>query len=136
MQKHSCVCGMGDVGYAVMCRRLWVERRQWISILLGAPGQFEWSVLGAVLESLCASLTCCCCCLFAQVTTETGIRRLVPAADIDDYVFEPCGYSMNGILGGGFITIHITPEQVRTAALFFFGGGAAAVGRGCQKGMA
>jgi len=47
------------------------------------------------------------------VTTETGIRRLVPAADIDDYVFEPCGYSMNGILDGGFITIHITPEQVR-----------------------
>jgi ornithine decarboxylase/S-adenosylmethionine decarboxylase len=47
------------------------------------------------------------------VTTETGIRRLVPAADIDDYVFEPCGYSMNGILGGGFITIHITPEEVR-----------------------
>lgn len=47
-----------------------------------------------------------------QVTTETGIRRLVPAADIDDYVFEPCGYSMNGILGGGFITIHITPEEV------------------------
>lgn len=47
----------------------------------------------------------------AQVTTETGIRSLVPAADIDDYVFEPCGYSMNGILGGGFMTIHITPED-------------------------
>lgn len=45
------------------------------------------------------------------MTTETGIRSLVPAADIDDYVFEPCGYSMNGILGGGFITIHITPED-------------------------
>eukprot|EP00878_Enallax_costatus_P003200 GHUV01003401.1.p1 GENE.GHUV01003401.1~~GHUV01003401.1.p1 ORF type:complete len:351 (+),score=113.88 GHUV01003401.1:1075-2127(+) len=47
----------------------------------------------------------------AQVTSETGIRSLVPAADIDDYVFEPCGYSMNGILGGGFMTIHITPED-------------------------
>eukprot|EP00775_Hariotina_reticulata_P009401 gene9401-9565_t len=47
----------------------------------------------------------------AQVTSETGIRSLVPAADIDDYVFEPCGYSMNGILGSGFITIHITPED-------------------------
>jgi hypothetical protein len=53
------------------------------------------------------------------VTTETGIRRLVPAADIDDYVFEPCGYSMNGILGGGFITIHITPEQVRPHWVLF-----------------
>lgn len=47
----------------------------------------------------------------SQVTTETGIRSLVPSADIDDYVFEPCGYSMNGIAGGGFITIHITPED-------------------------
>ncbi|GBF89555.1 S-adenosylmethionine decarboxylase [Raphidocelis subcapitata] len=47
----------------------------------------------------------------AATTAATGIRDLVPGADIDDYVFEPCGYSMNGILGGGFITIHITPED-------------------------
>ena len=37
---------------------------------------------------------------------------------IDDYLFEPCGYSMNGILRnestdyglGEYMTIHITPE--------------------------
>jgi ornithine decarboxylase/S-adenosylmethionine decarboxylase len=65
-------------------------------------------------------LFCFLSCIFRslQVTTETGIRRLVPAADIDDYVFEPCGYSMNGILGGGFMTIHITPEQVSVWLLF------------------
>lgn len=33
-----------------------------------------------------------------------------PQATIDDYVFEPCGYSMNGIADGGLITIHVTPE--------------------------
>ena len=46
-----------------------------------------------------------------HTTTTSGIRALVPGLDIDDYVFEPCGYSMNGILGGGFMTIHITPED-------------------------
>lgn len=41
----------------------------------------------------------------------SGILALKPHADIDDYVFEPCGYSMNGIEGTGLITIHITPEK-------------------------
>lgn len=31
------------------------------------------------------------------VTVDSGIQGLVPGAEIDDYVFEPCGYSMNGI---------------------------------------
>lgn len=47
----------------------------------------------------------------AQTTKETGIANLKPNAVIDDYVFEPCGYSMNGIEGSGFITIHVTPEM-------------------------
>lgn len=47
----------------------------------------------------------------AQTTKDTGILQLKPGAIIDDYVFEPCGYSMNGIEGTGLITIHITPES-------------------------
>jgi S-adenosylmethionine decarboxylase proenzyme len=47
----------------------------------------------------------------AHTTQETGIAGLVPNAIIDDYVFDPCGYSMNGIDGAGLITIHITPED-------------------------
>jgi S-adenosylmethionine decarboxylase len=46
----------------------------------------------------------------AEVTEGTGIRQIKPKAVIDDYVFEPCGYSMNGIDGSGLMTIHITPE--------------------------
>ena len=30
--------------------------------------------------------------------------------DVDDYVFEPCGYSMNGLCGDEYSTVHITPE--------------------------
>lgn len=33
------------------------------------------------------------------VTESSGIRALLPASRIDDYVFEPCGYSMNGVDG-------------------------------------
>uniref|UniRef100_A0A7S0R6E5 S-adenosylmethionine decarboxylase proenzyme n=1 Tax=Chlamydomonas leiostraca TaxID=1034604 RepID=A0A7S0R6E5_9CHLO len=47
----------------------------------------------------------------AQTTKDTGIIYLKPGAVIDDYVFEPCGYSMNGIDRSGFITIHVTPEM-------------------------
>ena len=41
-----------------------------------------------------------------------------PPADIDDYVFEPCGYSMNGVDGGTFSTVHITPEEGFSYASF------------------
>lgn len=46
----------------------------------------------------------------SHTTKSSGIRDLFPTAEIDDYVFEPCGYSMNGLDGRGFNTIHITPE--------------------------
>lgn len=46
-----------------------------------------------------------------HTTEETGIINLLPGALIDDYVFEPCGYSMNGIDKHQFITIHVTPEK-------------------------
>ena len=52
----------------------------------------------------------------AQTTTDSGIRSIFEELDIDDYVFEPCGYSMNGLneqgsIDGQYSTIHITPEE-------------------------
>ncbi|KAH7474065.1 hypothetical protein PRIC1_014379 [Phytophthora ramorum] len=46
-----------------------------------------------------------------RMTIESGIRDLVPGAVIDDFAFDPCGYSMNGILFDAYYTIHITPES-------------------------
>lgn len=46
-----------------------------------------------------------------QMTIESGIRDLVPGAVLDDFAFDPCGYSMNGILFDAYYTIHITPES-------------------------
>ena len=47
----------------------------------------------------------------SRATTEaSGIADVFPSMDVDDYVFEPCGYSMNGLCGDEYSTVHITPE--------------------------
>lgn len=45
-----------------------------------------------------------------DTTNSSGIAKLLPGSIIDDYQFEPCGYSMNGLLKQWYWTIHITPE--------------------------
>lgn len=54
----------------------------------------------------------------AMTTMSSGISSIVPSHVIDDYIFEPCGYSMNGISGSEFSTIHITPEEGFSYASF------------------
>lgn len=34
---------------------------------------------------------------FVILLQRAGIHKLIPGMVIDDYLFEPCGYSMNGI---------------------------------------
>lgn len=47
----------------------------------------------------------------SNATQTAGIEQLIPHMKIDDYLFDPCGYSMNGIAkDGSYMTIHITPE--------------------------
>lgn len=45
-------------------------------------------------------------------------RGLFPGAKIDEFGFDPCGYSMNGIIGDAFFTIHITPQPEQSYASF------------------
>lgn len=35
----------------------------------------------------------------AEITRKSGIDKLIPGMIIDDFLFTPCGYSMNGLLG-------------------------------------
>ncbi|EDV92449.1 GH24050 [Drosophila grimshawi] len=47
-----------------------------------------------------------------EVTAYSGIDKILPEMHIDDFLFDPCGYSMNGIRENGeYMTIHITPEE-------------------------
>lgn len=32
-----------------------------------------------------------------DATNRSGIHKILPGMVIDDYLFEPCGYSMNGV---------------------------------------
>ncbi|XP_014244634.1 S-adenosylmethionine decarboxylase proenzyme [Cimex lectularius] len=51
------------------------------------------------------------CSTAAEATQKSGIDKILPQMVIDDYLFEPCGYSMNGLSkNGSYMTIHITPE--------------------------
>lgn len=48
--------------------------------------------------------------LAVRMTQAAGFDDLMPGVQIDDWAFEPCGYSMNGLRGEFYYTIHITPE--------------------------
>lgn len=55
--------------------------------------------------------------LRSEGQTREGVRerlalsRLLPGFELDDFVFSPCGYSVNALRGTDYATIHITPEQ-------------------------
>lgn len=53
-----------------------------------------------------------------EMTTSTGISKLLPKSQICDFVFDPCGYSMNGVEGTSLSTIHVTPEEGFSYASF------------------
>ena len=44
------------------------------------------------------------------MTVLSGIGALLPGVKVDNWAFEPCGYSMNGLRGDFYYTVHITPE--------------------------
>ena len=54
---------------------------------------------------------------------ESGIAKMVVSHDkVDDYVFDPCGYSLNAVKGDALVTIHVTPEENFSYASMEFSG--------------
>ncbi|XP_042518171.1 S-adenosylmethionine decarboxylase proenzyme 4-like [Macadamia integrifolia] len=53
-----------------------------------------------------------------EMTVLTGIGGINPGALICDFAFDPCGYSMNGMDGAHYSTIHVTPEDGYSYASF------------------
>ncbi|KAK7329888.1 hypothetical protein VNO77_24069 [Canavalia gladiata] len=46
-----------------------------------------------------------------KMTEMSGVLDIIPGHVICDFEFDPCGYSMNGIEGAAFSTVHVTPED-------------------------
>jgi S-adenosylmethionine decarboxylase len=46
-----------------------------------------------------------------QIRALLKFEQLLPGFIIDDFVFEPFGYSMNAIKGNQYATMHITPQE-------------------------
>ncbi|OWM65859.1 hypothetical protein CDL15_Pgr015284 [Punica granatum] len=46
-----------------------------------------------------------------DMTKLSGIFDVMPGHVICDFDFDPCGYSMNGIEGRSYSTVHVTPED-------------------------
>jgi S-adenosylmethionine decarboxylase len=56
--------------------------------------------------------------LAKRMTSISGIGSLLKEVEIDDWAFQPCGYSMNGLRGQDYYTIHVTPEDGFSYASF------------------
>lgn len=49
--------------------------------------------------------------LAKEMTKMSRIHDIISSHTICDVDFEPCGYSMNGVDGGAYSTVHVTPEE-------------------------
>lgn len=48
----------------------------------------------------------------AQIREHLNLSECFPGFSIDDYIFEPSGYSLNALRGKEYFTIHVTPQTV------------------------
>jgi len=53
-----------------------------------------------------------------RVYEESGLKSVFPQAQVDHYVFNPCGYSSNALLGEHYYSVHVTPEDICSYASF------------------
>ena len=47
----------------------------------------------------------------SKILALLQLQQLLPDFVFDDHLFDPCGYSINGLLGEQFLTMHITPQE-------------------------
>jgi S-adenosylmethionine decarboxylase len=45
-----------------------------------------------------------------MILSLLNLHALLPDFIFDDHLFDPCGYSVNGLNGEQFLTVHITPQ--------------------------
>lgn len=53
-----------------------------------------------------------------SLNLKTGIKDILPGFIVDDFVFDPCGYSLNALSGSDYFTIHVTPQDCSSYVSF------------------
>jgi len=53
-----------------------------------------------------------------HIHNKTGIREIYPGFKVDDFVFQPQGYSLNAIKNHEYYTVHVTPEKTGSYVSF------------------
>lgn len=65
---------------------------------------FPWLSLHVIMQDLDPQVmkifTQATCDNGKEATQRSGIDKLIPGANIDEFLFDPCGYSMNGYVKG------------------------------------
>ena len=54
----------------------------------------------------------------AALARAEAMRRILPGYRIEEHLFEPSGYSLNGVRGESYGTIHVTPQEPGSYASF------------------
>lgn len=54
----------------------------------------------------------------STIAEQRGITRILPGYAIDEHVFTPAGYSMNGLRDGSYYAVHVTPEELGSYVSF------------------
>lgn len=52
------------------------------------------------------------------IAEARGVAAILPGFEIDEHPFTPAGYSMNGLRGDDYYTIHVTPETLGSYVSF------------------
>ncbi len=53
-----------------------------------------------------------------KICELTSVDKIFSGFQIDDYVFEPCGYSLNALNNEKYYTIHVTPQEASSYVSF------------------
>lgn len=53
-----------------------------------------------------------------QIRECSGLDRIYPDMRTDSHLFAPYGYSLNGIRGGNYFAVHVTPQREGSYASF------------------
>tara|TARA_Y100001958_G_C21241817_1_gene569822 strand:+ start:3076 stop:4083 length:1008 start_codon:yes stop_codon:yes gene_type:complete len=53
-----------------------------------------------------------------QVRDLLKLETIFPGFKVDDYLFQPRGYSLNALSGSNYYTVHVTPEEIGSYVSF------------------